>query len=44
MQTTPMDFVTKGLAYTKRTFRYSSNKGFIWPKEWANPGIANLRL
>ena len=22
-----MDIVTKGLAYTKRTFRYSSNKG-----------------
>ena len=23
----PVDIVTKGLAYTKRTFRYSSNKG-----------------
>ena len=22
-----VDIVTKGLAYTKRTFRYSSNKG-----------------
>ena len=29
-----MAHTTKGLAYTKRTFRYSSNKGFIWPKEW----------